>query len=349
MKYIQQNRMISFVFFCSLLFMVFSGKAFAYNGWCEINSGTLQFSYDFGNKSITNIDDNVAGKTFPDAYTWDLGRSAEGSCDCPSNYKGSEVFYQTATSLVPGHTDGTRQYYKVNDYIELATEVWVAGNVNRYIQTPWYNQGNDYFNPDVCKNHAPFGTGSKGRLSIYIARPFIGTTLINNIKVVDIFGSVYSNNFGGSPISSVYISGTVTVPQSCTLNSGSIVTVDFGNIVAGKFNKQGEKPDGVTAKTINVPVKCNGGVESMANLTMRFQATPDSDYSSAIVSDKTGVGVVVTDMGGNILKPDTGLIPFKLNDSQATVSFQTYPVSTTGIPPSIGKFTALAYIRVDFA
>ena len=58
---------------------------------------------------------------------------------------------------------------------------------------------------------------------------------------------------------------------------------------------------------------------------------------------------MITDTNGRTVEPNTGLIPFSLENSQATVSFKAYPVSTTGKPPTEGKFTSLAYIRVDFA
>lgn len=58
---------------------------------------------------------------------------------------------------------------------------------------------------------------------------------------------------------------------------------------------------------------------------------------------------MITDLVDRIVVPNTGLIPFSLENGQARVSFKAYPVSTTGKAPAEGKFTALAYIRIDFA
>ncbi|STW66284.1 fimbrial protein BcfD [Klebsiella michiganensis] len=64
----------------------------------------------------------------------------------------------------------------------------------------------------------------------------------------------------------------------------------------------------------------------------------------------TDVGVQITDSSGKVIEPNSGLIPFQLDDNlQATVTFHAAPISTTGNTPAEGTFSATAYIRVDFA
>ena len=328
-------------------------KAHAYTNWCyPQNNMPYSPVYNFGNKIITNPDEDSPGKEYVNAYTWNLDGSIYASCDCNSR-DAWETYYFTETHLPQNYTGGGRTYYQVNDYVQVSTAIWIGGGVGQYIQTPFPSGGVSNKAPmaDNCYLTNDWHSGSKGQLSLRISKSFIGTSIISNVQVVSVFATAQSGSYGHGPIpiSNIYLSGQITVPQTCTINAGQIVTVDFGDIWSGKFKNKGQKPDGVNAKTVTFPVTCNGGVESTANLTVRFQSTPDANYPDAISSDNPDVGVVITDTNGRTVEPNTGLIPFSLENSQATVSFKAYPVSTTGKAPTEGKFTSLAYIRVDFA
>jgi type 1 fimbria pilin len=339
------------------LFTALITLGFAGNSWAEAcypdTGQPYTFTADFGNFNITDSSKDQAGTVFNNAWSWNLGSKFYATCYCPSGQTYHYNYYTTATALPFGHTDGSETFYKINDYLEVASQVWIGGKAQAYFNVPLDNVqivvasgGND-----AC--HKPgtiqWGDGGKGKLSFYIRKAFIGTSLISNVEVFKLYINTVSGQAVEPATSRVIVNATISVPQSCTLNLGEIVTVDFGDIVAGKFKNLGQKPDGFTPKTIQAPVTCNGSVNSMANLTVRFQATPDPAYGDAIQSDNPDVGVVVADTSGIVITPNSGLIPFQLSNSQATVSFQTYPVSTTGKMPTEGRFTALAYIRVDFA
>lgn len=150
-------------------------------------------------------------------------------------------------------------------------------------------------------------------------------------------------------MATVSISGQVIVPQTCSINAGQIVTVDFGSFMSGEFKNKGQMPTGYTPKTITVPIKCNG-MDANASLTLRFQAEASADEPAAIKTSNDDVGVQITDSSGKVIEPNSGLLPFQLDDNmQATVTFHAAPISTTGNAPAEGTFSATAYIRVDFA
>lgn len=137
-------------------------------------------------------------------------------------------------------------------------------------------------------------------------------------------------------MSSVFISGQVIVPQTCSVNAGQIVTVDFGSFMSGEFKNKGQMPAGYTPKTITVPIKCNG-MDANASLTLRFQAEASADEPAAIKTSNSDVGVQITDDSGKVIEPNSGLIPFQLDDNlQATVTFHAAPISTTGNAPAEG-------------
>lgn len=329
-----------------------SSVAWGYTGWCTAVDGTQTYSFNFGSKIITDPTQNTAGQSYPDVYSWDSSQVYHMSCDCTDNTGTTyeATYFKTLTELPIGHNDGTNQYYQVDDYLEVSTSVFVGGAVGAYVPTPWVNVSNK--TTSVCASNPDgrgYATGAKGKLSLYIKKPFVGVVNIANVKIIDIYASLFSGSFGGQPISSVYMTGSVTVPQSCTINAGQIVTVDFGSFMSGEFKNKGQMPAGYTPKTITVPIKCNG-MDANASLTLRFQAEASADEPAAIKTSNDDVGVQITDDSGKVIEPNSGLLPFQLDDNlQATVTFHAAPISTTGNAPAEGTFSATAYIRVDFA
>ncbi|MFK8829459.1 fimbrial protein [Klebsiella michiganensis] len=327
-----------------------SSVAWGYTGWCTPDNGTQAFSYNFGSKTVTDPAQNAPGTSFPDAFAWSLGGTYPSTCDCdPSFGGGRPTYFHTQTSLPVGHNDGQRQYYKVNDYLEVATSIYVSGAVADYVNTPWDSLSNIGTGTGAhCGVSADYSTGSQGKLSLYIAKSFIGVSNINT-KIVDLYASDTSGSFGGTPMASVSIIGNVTVPQTCSINAGQIVTVDFDSFMSGEFKNKGQMPTGYMPKTITVPIKCNG-MDANASLTLRFQAEASADEPAAIKTSNDDVGVQITDDSGKVIEPNSGLIPFQLDDNlQATVTFHAAPISTTGNAPAEGTFSSTAYIRVDFA
>jgi len=351
---------------CSLaicLLIAAINMAHAYTGWCSPDTGSAyQYHYTFGNVTVLDVNKNVAGFLFPKAYQWDLGGNYAASCDCDPVAEAAAVnsysqYYSSMIQLPSGHLDGRYQFYKLNDYLEFAADVWVHGARQEYVPLPWNNVDN-YLStyPETsgsCKGTTSgpriFATGSKGRMKIYISKAFVGTIFIENTKIVDIYGSVTPSSYGGIPLSSVYINGTITAPQNCEINAGQMVTVDFGKIWAGDFTTKGQRPNSTTPKNVSVPLKCNN-IAAFANLTLRIESEPSAETPEAIKTNNPDVGVEILDDNGHLLLPNTGLIPFSVDENfEATVTFKAVPVSTTGNTPASGMFQAQAYIRIDFA
>ncbi|WP_219675196.1 fimbrial protein [Klebsiella michiganensis] len=341
-------------FLTGLLIMLFvygatATSTYASTGWCSPSGGSPNiFTYNFGTKQISDPSQNTAGTVFSDVYTWDLGSNYLAVCDCESGNIYQVTYFETKTDLPLGHSDGTYQFYKIGDDLEVATSIFVSGKRNEYVPTPWVSVSNEGTDNYQCNSTYNYLTGSQGKLSLYIAKSFVGTSVINT-KILDIYGSTVSGSFGGSSLVSLYIQGQVIVPQTCSVNAGQIVTVDFGSFMSGEFKNKGQMPAGYTPKTITVPIKCNG-MDANASLTLRFQAEASADEPAAIKTSNDDVGVQITDDSGKVIEPNSGLIPFQLDDNlQATVTFHAAPISTTGNAPAEGTFSATAYIRVDFA
>lgn len=338
---------ITRLLFAMIILTLMSTKVFAYpSGSCFPPSGQpINYMFDISG-TLADPTKNTAGYIFPS-----VERTTGGSFSLTCTCTGSQQFSThqwTTSNLGVSTTVNNLTYYKISDYLSASVEIWDNAE-GKYFPTPWV----DHYIPKsvmTCnETRTNFNTGNKIRVSFRVDKAFIGVSYFNPVQILQLWYSVGSTFVQGAPVANIIVNGTITVPQTCILNAGEIVTVDFGDIWSGKFKAKGQKPDGVAVKTVTFPVSCSGGVGSTANLTVRFQSTPDASYPDAIASDNPDVGVVVTDTSDRVVTPNTGLIPFTLNDSKATVTFKAYPVSTTGKAPVEGKFMSIGYIRVDFA
>ncbi|MDK9586399.1 fimbrial protein [Lelliottia wanjuensis] len=322
-------------------------NVWASEGPCYPSPSTHQFHYNFGTYAISDINYNHPGVFIQNVYHWHSGDNYQGYCDCTGNSM-TDVKYKTITSLANGHTSG---FYKLNEYLEFSMDILlVNGDSQNFVPIPWNNVANHWIEPCyVAHSVHQWTTGSEGKLSLYIAKAFIGETVIIDEKLVDIYATRVSGNYGNTPMASVYMAGIITAPQKCVINAGQMVTVNFGNIPAANFTTKTQAPTGYSPKTISTAIKCTN-VDAYANLTVRFQADASPDYASAIKTNNPDIGVIMMDTNGKLTLPNSGLIPFHLDgNAEATVTFKATPVSTTGKIPGLGKFTAQAYIRVDYA
>ncbi|MEC5341962.1 fimbrial protein [Brenneria populi] len=262
------------------------------------------------------------------------------------------VYYtaQPGASLSLASTESGVNWYDVagNDYLQIASQIYVynASGTSVYHNVPFTDLSNNC--NGKCGGTAT--TGSRVQVNFRIKRKFVGVTTIPNIPIFYLYGNQGGTGQGtGSPLVVGYLNGTMTVPQSCTLNSGQIISIDFGTVSTGAFKTAGAKADGVNPVKRTITVSCNG-LEAQSNLTLRVQA--DTVSGNAIVSNNADVGFVITNDANSPLTPNdlSSILPFSLDDNySANVTITAYPVSVTGNKPAEGVVSALAYLRVDFA
>ncbi len=166
---------------------------------------------------------------------------------CPA---GASTYSQTYRSYVSPYpvveTSGNWKYLKLDpDYLEggMRIEDSSAGDIY-----PPMNNVLMGYDENVKAGQPFYVRDSNLEFQLKIVKPFVGTV---NISPKTMF-NVYVMTAAGDPLTdvvySILYSGTVTVPQSCEINAGQTILVNFGALYSGNFNHAGQKPEGYERK-----------------------------------------------------------------------------------------------------
>lgn len=326
------------------LLCLFSVSSFAATGWCTTTNGTKIYNFPFI-KQFDNPSDNSTGMYFNRTYQWSLGGNYAANCDCT----GSAITYYKAE--VPSTLTATRDhdglhFYSINQYLEVATELYVGGARIKNIATPFANESNLY--SSACTGITNWSSGGSGYVSLYFTRPFVGEVIIPNTKILDLYGTKVSGSYGGVPMSSIYMSGSVKVSQSCNINAGQVINVNFDNIMANDIRTNGAIANGFTPKVVNMTLACNN-ISNGVVVSLSFSGEPAGGDPTALKTDNTDIGIRVRDANNNIVPPVNGRLPvtFDYSSQSGTSSMTLAPMNVTGKPPAVGRFNAVATINVE--
>lgn len=335
--------------------VMFNGQALAADWGPCVPDSTHVFSAVL-DKTITDTSKNASGNIFPDFWAWDLGGSYTATCECPADVQQTApVYYQTRTPLALGQKSGERQFYVVNNNIQISTDIWIAGNRDDYATVPFDNIDDQFSDHTGCDTPAVFVTASKGKLTLYINRPFVGELEIPNTKILDLFGSRKKFVYGAIPMASVFLSGHIIVPQGCELSNGSTLEIPFGDFKASDFkDRKGQIPQGATKFTKELQFKCTN-ISDGVKISLRIEGTPNANDSNAIDMGNPDIGAVIEGKTGNILIPNDASSIQALDVSPlvddihraATTTITAYPISTTGKVPESGDYEGIATMRID--
>ena len=304
-------------------------------------------------KTITDASQNTAGTIFPDFWSWDLGGGYSATCSCPDDKQEVPVYYKTETSLQPGYSDASHQYFVIDNHIQIAADIWIQGRKMQYVSMPLMNESNEY--PiDQCNSTKYFDTGRKGKLSLYINHPFVGQLDIPPTRIFDLFGTNVSGVYSTIPLSSVSLSGQIIVPQGCEMATGSTLEIPFGEFQAYNFkDRKGQQPAGFSPISKTLEFKCTNIADGI-KIYLRVEGTPNANDSNAIDLGNPDIGAVMETSTGKILIPNDSqgqeLDVSALTDDThrtASTSLKFYPISTTGKMPATGDFEGIATLRID--
>ncbi|WP_273907774.1 long polar fimbrial protein LpfD [Enterobacter bugandensis] len=344
-------------------------------GGAALSSGQAIAAADFGpctpertqvystniNKTVADISKNVTGATFIDFDSWNLGGSYAMSCECPDDTKlTNDTLFKAVVPLPFLTTIEDRKYFQINNNIAIASDVLIQGGRKDYLKTPFENEGNLAFNRNSCSQdesskEAVWGSGSKGHLSLYIIHPFVGESIIPNTKIMDLFATKKRDVYGSIPASSVFLSGSIIIPQGCELSSGSTLEIPFGEFKASDFkDRKGQIAKNATIFTKELQFKCTN-ISDGVKIFLHIEGMPNANDSNAIDMGNPDIGAVIKGENGKILVPNdinanqelsvSGLVDDTHRTASTTIS--AYPISTTGKLPAAGEFEGIATMRID--
>ncbi|WP_368926645.1 fimbrial protein [Serratia marcescens] len=330
--------------------MLGAHQAQAALGQCIPISGTHGFSFLFS-PVLTDPSQNVMGRVIKnaDGNNWNLPGSYRVKCECQTR----TASYVTAKMLLsePVFSNGGLTYYALNEYLGVASEVFVAGYRNEYIAAPFTNQSNyktDMDGDDESCASTPYNSGARGRIHLYFRRPFVGVTTIPNTRLVETYVSVVSGVKSDTPVSTISMSGTVTVPQSCEISPQTVV-VDFGDIVSTHFQTKGAMPPRFTPAERTLTLSCRN-ISDGVKVSLSFRGEADGNMPEALKTSNRDIGVMIKDMQGNVIRPQSGRLPidnFYYPNQKGSSQISVYPINTTGQAPSVGQFNATATIQAE--
>lgn len=260
----------------------------------------------------------------------------------------SEVF-QYYGDYMPqnGSGAGDWSFRRVDDYISIALRIYDAC-YSGPVYAPFNIVGRIQ-----NKNCIPFNYKHNTKATItqtFESRIRIDKRLVSGTYSKNILIGAYKmcQESGCILLKSVYLSLNIVVKESCEINAGQMIDVNFNTIPVNAFRYAGEKAVGVSPILRTLKVSCSN-IDPNTNLSLRVQA---GQYSgNAIVSNNPDVGFVISDLNDRELTPNdtSSILPFNIgNNNNADVPIKVYPVSVTGNKPKEGVVTSTAYLRVDF-
>ncbi|WP_075181765.1 fimbrial protein [Pantoea sp. 1.19] len=333
-----------------LLFIVLLSLCSAplYAAHCSLQGGGVQ-TYNF-NLNFDSQQNYIGYKTGWQQQKASGSYKIGGACNTTDNT------YFTATTgetLTYNFTDGNGEWYDIggNDYLQIASQIMVynARNGGGFRNVPFTDVQNDCSSALGCGSFAT--TGSSVKINLRVKRKFVGASWVNHIPIFYLYANQGGRGQGtGSPFVIGYLTAKITVPQSCEINAGQIVSFNFGNIPARQFSEAGPggRPAGIAPQSKTLAIQCKN-IAAQALLSLRIEA--DTAAGNMLVSDNPDAGFIIADASGKPLTPNTlnSRIQFALDDNaSASVGIRAWPVSVTGRKPREGEFTTRGYLRVDF-
>ncbi|HHW4402026.1 fimbrial protein [Aeromonas hydrophila] len=336
--------------FCSSL-MLFAGTALA-NGYVTPTS-THDYFIKIDKSDIQNKP-NATTK----AFEWNNYGKYAGTVSCPiSSINASPVYYK-ATMLggLPQLGDG---FVKLNEFLDMKVQVWIAGKKNKYVTAPFVNESNEYTRYSCTKGRETriddFETGSKGLVTFRVRKQIINGVQISDHQVVEMYGRLgyTSSDFNNIPMSRITISSAILyVPEECVINGGQTIEVEFGDL-------PGTGLDGNNfERAVPLTFQCKGGAfeGDALKINLGISGRPASfsqDYLRTTSDSYTG-NKVIPDLGIKFKQLDgsplqlNNFYPVSMQGNIGDWGFIAAPVTPTGADIPAGDFYATATIVAEF-
>lgn len=221
---------------------------------------------------------------------------------------------------------------------------------------------------DVCSESTrPIGSATIKRtfrwnvigITFHIKKPILGKEIIPSTLVVQnyaclYFGSGSCDTGGAQLVSNIWLSGSLSAPLSCTINEGSTIEVDLGNIISKQFRIKGLPPVGYALKDVDITYHCDDnavGNDNRIKLTLSADqgVVDSSDPLIAKMLDRDDAGIrIFTDNNQNVALDGSYEFPITMDkEGNGSVQIKASPVSTTSESPAPGKMEGNVTVKMD--
>lgn len=283
--------------------------------------------------------------------TTDVSKSSIGTVTavCPKTGSSSINSYRSyQTDFDVAETISNYKFLKINDYFEAAMSITDSSAGTFYPPSDYVKMGGS---KDVAKGNEFDIKDSSLVLRLKLIKRVVGTVVIPDTKLFSVYVTTATTDALTTPVYYINLGGVINFPESCEVNSGNTIDIDFGSVVASSFGKAGagNRPDDVSVRNVSLAIACTN-VDSAALLTLRVEADRTSG-NAILASNSDDIGFVLADSANNILVPNdnSSQMGFSLDsNSEANVSINAWPINVTGNTPDAGEYQATGYLRIDF-
>lgn len=333
-------------------FIVMSSiPAFAING--EVTATTKVYNIELDKEDIQN---SVGALK---EFRWNLHDNYTGVVLCPdSDIRRSPFYYKAVMSKgLPSVSDG---FYKLNDFLDLKVEIWIAGGRQKYVRAPFNEESNELNNWSCKKRRGSasfdFESGSKGRVTFRVRKKIINGIQISDHQVVEMYGRLGKTDtgFNNQAMSRIVIKSSILyVPEKCTINNGQTISVEFGDLPGTGLDGNNYE------QSIPINFVCSGGdFDQQASLKINLAVSghPVSFNENYLRTTRDGVkgSHVIKDLGIKFKQLDG--TPLNLNDwypvtMQGNIGewgFIAAPITPAGAAVAAGDFYATGTIVASF-
>ncbi|TPG58794.1 fimbrial protein [Ewingella americana] len=361
--YSAHRKPLIYTLLCGAL-LCFSPYTFADYAACEPVSSPG--SYDNNRHDDLQTSQNIIGYNYASAFNASP-ETYQITCSCSAtdalSSGGVVVMYSVKTPLPSG---GVTNQYKINDHLNVSMKVDLPDSGGE-MQVPiaatsdrQHHRAKD--GTGVCEQQEPkanINAGSQGTITLYITRPFIGQIEIPPTVIAEVYASSGNNATSlpplGSPVAKIILSGTLTVPQSCEINKGETISVDFGYIPVGKFTTRSQPPEGFRPSSFDIIYDCTqNGIPTIpvgTRLAMTLEGNDVKDQYDLIARRRPSDNV--PDIGIKVYNASGTAIPFIAGDlpmdqlGSGRISLKAYVINLVGGPLDTGEFDATATLKID--
>lgn len=322
--------------------------------------GGAPHQYDIELSSLDVSKNHVGGRTEP--FPWNLGSWYVVNFYCQQADISREPIYYTTTTTMPPSSQGANRF-RLNEYLDVDVQVWVAGGYKKYVQAPFTNVSNRN-NSNTCKKRKGYvrasnvESGSKGKVTFIVTKPIINGISITSQSLLEVAGRMGS----GGPIPTTAISrvviksGLITVPDKCTFNRGDKISIEFGDLPGSAARLNGSN----FSKSIPIHVSCEGGSfdQGALNINLGVQTTMASgtagfnDHFLGTLSSgekRDDLGIVLKDESGSIVVPNQFYNVKGFYQNQGDWNLTAAPVAKPGVGSiKVGEFEASATVVAQF-